>query len=248
MFTGIVQELGTIRDRQSAGAGGALRFAIDAPRLAPGLAVGDSVCCDGVCLTVETLYKDPESNPAPPGTEWEPIGFTACAIPETLSKTTLGSWAVGDPVNLEGALTASTPLGGHFVLGHVDGTCEVTAVREVGGGGDSGREVEVRLPDAFRAYCVYKGSICLSGVSLTIAAADASREGDARLRVALIPHTVEVTSLKRAAPGTRLNFEVDIIAKHVERQLAVRFGAAGGSGAADDFAGALQAWNSGARA
>lgn len=233
MFTGIVQELGTIRNRQSAGAGDALRFSIDAPRLAPGLAIGDSVCCDGVCLTVETLYTG---------------GFTACAIPETLSKTTLGTWVIGDAVNLEAALTASTPLGGHFVLGHVDGTCEVTDVRELG---ESGREVEVRLPDEFKAYCVYKGSICLSGVSLTIAAADADR---AYVRVALIPHTVEVTTLKRAVPGARLNFEVDIIAKHVERQLAARFGATGTrggmgtTGSAEGLTSVLQAWNSGAHA
>lgn len=202
MFTGIVQEVGTIRGRVSTG--GALRFVIDAPRVAPSLKVGDSVACSGTCLTVETLV---------------PGGFTACAIPETLAKTTLGEWAEGGPVNLEGALTAATPLGGHFVLGHVDGTAEVTNVRDRG---DGGREVEVRLPEEFLPYCVYKGSICLDGVSLTIAAV----EGD-RVRVALIPHTLEVTTLGHAQAGTRLNFEVDILAKHVERQLAARLGAPG---------------------
>jgi riboflavin synthase len=208
MFTGIVQETGVIRGR--APAGDAVRFAIDAPGLAPRLAVGDSVCCDGVCLTVETRRDD---------------GFTACAVPETLAKTTLDGWAVGDPVNLESALTAATPLGGHFVLGHADGTCTVTETRDLGPGGEAGRELEVRLPDEFAPYCVYKGSICLSGVSLTIAAVP---EGDgARVRVALIPHTLEATTLKRATAGARLNFEVDILAKHVERQLAARFGTAG---------------------
>jgi riboflavin synthase len=204
MFTGIVQEIGTIRGR--APAGDAVRFTIAAPAISPRLSVGDSISCDGVCLTVEMLV---------------PGGFTACAVPETLAKTTLTLWTSGGFVNLEGALTAATPLGGHFVLGHVDGVCEVTAARDLG---DGGRDLEVRIPDEFVPYCVYKGSITLSGVSLTIAAID-----DARLRVALIPHTLEVTTLKFATPGGRLNFEVDILAKHVERQLAARFGARFGS-------------------
>lgn len=230
MFTGIVQEIGTIRGRTPAGK--AVRFAFEAPHLARSLAVGDSVSCDGVCLTVETRTPD---------------GFTACAVPETLEKTTLNLWAVGGFVNLEGALTAATPLGGHFVLGHVDGTCEVTRTRDLG---DGGRELEVRVPAAFIACCVYKGSITLAGVSLTIAAV----EGD-RVRVALIPHTLEATTLKFAAPGGRLNFEVDIIAKHVARQLAARFGDAGDAGDAGKAPGAphtldaasLQSWGYEAR-
>jgi riboflavin synthase len=205
MFTGIVQEMGTIRGRIPAG--DSVRFEIEAPRVAPRLAIGDSVACDGVCLTVETLTAD---------------RFTACAVPETLAKTTLAQWTVGGFVNLEGALTAATPLGGHFVLGHTDGTCDVTDVRALGINGESGRELEVRLPEEFAPFCVYKGSICLNGVSLTIA----SVEG-ARVRVALIPHTVQETTLKYAAVGGRLNFEVDILAKHVERQLAARFATQG---------------------
>lgn len=204
MFTGIVQEIGTVRARTTvAGATeDAIRFGIAAPRLAPRLAVGDSVACDGVCLTVETQSAD---------------GFTVCAVPETLAKTTLNQWAEGGFVNLETALTAATPLGGHFVLGHADGVCTVTAARDLGPDGTSGRELEVRLPQEFMPYCVYKGSICLNGVSLTIAAVAGNC-----VRVALIPHTLEATTLKSAAPGSTLNFEVDILAKHVERQLAAR--------------------------
>jgi riboflavin synthase len=201
MFTGIVQEMGKIvarYDKVSA-AGDAVRFTLAAPSVAPKLAVGDSVACDGVCLTVETRVEG---------------GFTACAIPETLAKTTLGLWAVGGFVNLESALTAAAPLGGHFVLGHVDGVCEVAEMRDLGEGG---REVTVRLPEEFLPYCVYKGSITLAGVSLTIAAV----EGDT-VRVALIPHTLAATTLGFAAPGGRLNFEVDILAKHIERQLSLR--------------------------
>ncbi|MCD6023338.1 MAG: riboflavin synthase subunit alpha [Fibrobacteria bacterium] len=197
MFTGIVQEMGKIVARSNAGE--AVRFSIAAPSVASRLSVGDSVACDGACLTVETLIEG---------------GFTACAIPETLAKTTLSSWTVGGRVNLETALTAAAPLGGHFVLGHVDGVGEVTAVNDLG---DGGRELTVRLPEEFLPYCVYKGSITLAGVSLTIAAV----EGDA-VRVALIPHTLQATTLGLAVPGGRLNFEVDILAKHIERQLSLR--------------------------
>jgi riboflavin synthase len=205
MFTGIVQEMGKIvaRANVSAGTGHAVRFTIAAPSVASRLSIGDSIACDGVCLTVETLVEG---------------GFTACAIPETLAKTTLDLWTEGGFVNLETALTAATPLGGHFVLGHVDGVCEVTAVKDLG---DGGREVTVRLPEEFLPYCVYKGSITLAGVSLTIAAT----EGDT-VRVALIPHTLQATTLGFAVPRGRLNFEADILAKHIERQLALRFGGA----------------------
>jgi len=208
MFTGIVQAQGKIVSRSNAG--DAVRFAVEAPSVAARLAVGDSVSCDGACLTVETLVSG--SGSADSGKNV--TGFTVCAIPETLAKTTLDGWAPGRLVNLETALTAATPLGGHFVLGHVDGTCEVVSVNDLG---DGGREVTVRLPEEFIAYCVYKGSITLAGVSLTIAAV----EGD-RVRVALIPHTLEATTLGTAAAGGRLNFEVDILAKHIERQLALR--------------------------
>ena len=204
MFTGIVQEMGKIVAREDVSAGHAVRFSVSAPATAPKLAVGDSVSCDGACLTVETLLDG---------------GFTVCAVPETLAKTTLDLWAVGGFVNLEAALTAATPLGGHFVLGHVDGVCEVTEAREFGSAAESGRELTVRLPTEFLPYCVYKGSITLAGVSLTLAAV----EGDT-IRVALIPHTLEATTLGFARPRGRLNFEVDILAKHVERQLQARLG------------------------
>jgi riboflavin synthase len=197
MFTGIVQELGKIVARSSAG--DALRFTVSAPRISSRLRIGDSVSCDGACLTVETLV---------------PEGFTVCAIPETLAKTTVGLWTEGTLVNLETALTADTPLGGHFVLGHVDGVCGVESIRDLG---DGGRELTVRLPEEFVDYCVYKGSITLSGVSLTIASVE-----DDRVRVALIPHTLEMTTLGFAVPRARMNFEVDILAKHVERQLRAR--------------------------
>jgi riboflavin synthase len=214
MFTGIVQEMGKIAARENvpAAAGHAVRFSVRAPVLSPKLSIGDSVACDGVCLTVETLISTGENSP----------GFTVCAVPETLAKTTLDLWAVGGFVNLEAALTAATALGGHFVLGHTDGVCEVVEVKDLGPHSEGGREVTVRLPREFVPYCVYKGSITLAGVSLTIAAVE-----EERVRVALIPHTLGATTLGFAAPGGRVNFEVDILAKHVERQLEARFGKAG---------------------
>ncbi len=214
MFTGIVQEMGKIVARAEVARvsdlhpGQAVRFSIEAPLVAPRLNIGDSVACDGVCLTVETLIR----NSAEVVT-----GFTVCAVPETLAKTTLDLWAVGGVINLETALTAATPLGGHFVLGHADGVAEVVEVNALGSAGESGREVTVRLPAEFLPFCVYKGSITLSGVSLTIAAVE-----EDRIRVALIPHTLEVTTLGLAVPRGRVNFEVDILAKHIERQLSLR--------------------------
>ena len=197
MFTGIVTELGEILERVPVGKG--VRFKIKAPKLSKALKVGDSVACDGVCLTVEKSTAS---------------GFSVCAVPETLSKTTLGFWKTGNGVNLESALTAAIPMGGHFVLGHVDGVCEVTAIRSFG---NEGREISVRMPKEFLSYCVYKGSLCLSGISLTIASVDKDI-----LRFAIIPHTLEITNLGKAKVGTKLNFEVDILAKYVERQLALR--------------------------
>lgn len=193
MFTGIVQEIGTVRAR--APRDGAVRFFLEAPGISARLAVGDSVACEGVCLTVETL---------------EPGGFSATAVPETLARTTLGDWEPGTRVNLEASLTPATPMGGHFVLGHADGVCEVAGVRDLGEGG--GREISLRIPEGFRRYCAYKGSLAVAGVSLTIAAVE-----DEGVRIAVIPHTLAATTLGGAKTGDRLNFEADVLAKYVER-------------------------------
>ncbi len=198
MFTGIVQEVGVLRARISAGP--AIRFQVQAPRIATGLKSGDSVACSGTCLTAEEILPD---------------GFTATAVPETLSRTTLGSLREGEGLNLEPALSAGTPLGGHFMQGHVDGVAEVVEARALEGGG--GKELTVRIPPDYLRYCVEKGSFGLHGVSLTIA----SLQGD-RLRFALVPHTLAHTTLDQAAPGTRLNFEVDLLGKYVERLLEAR--------------------------
>jgi riboflavin synthase len=201
MFTGIVQEVGTVRDRIPVG--DAVRFVIEAPLLAPKLGIGDSIACEGVCLTVEEL--EPVSAAATSASR-----FIARAVPETLARTTLGMWKSGTPVNLEISLTPSTPMGGHFVLGHTDGVGEVIEVRTLAEGG--GREITVRLPENFARYCAYKGSIAFGGVSLTLAAVDRDS-----VRIAVIPHTLSVTTLGNLKTGDRLNFEADILAKYVER-------------------------------
>src|SRR5689334_1556275 len=139
MFTGIITEVGRLREKVPLS--GAVRLVFSAPATAADLKIGDSVSCNGVCLTAETV---------------SPEGFSATAVPETLSRTALGELAVGDGVNLEPALKAGTPLGGHFVQGHVDGTAEVAELRELAKG--EGCELFVRIPGDFARYCVEKGS------------------------------------------------------------------------------------------
>lgn len=198
MFTGIVQEVGVLRDKTAKGP--AIQFRFQAPRIAARLKSGDSVACNGVCLTAEDVLAD---------------GFTATAVPETLSRTALGDLVNGDGINMEPALAAGDPLGGHFMQGHVDSVAEVAAVKSLPGGG--GKELTVRVPSEYLRYCVEKGSFGLHGVSLTIA----GLEGE-HLRFALVPHTLAHTTLDKAVPGTRLNFEVDMLGKYVARILEYR--------------------------
>jgi riboflavin synthase len=207
MFTGIVEEVGVIRERIPVGP--ALRFRLTAPRVAQGLKPGDSVSCNGVCLTAEEIFPD---------------GFTATAVPETLQRSTLGAISKGDAVNLEAALKAGSPMGGHIVQGHVDGVAEVSGWKDLPDG--SGRELGIRIPDASARYCVEKGSLALHGVSLTIAGIEGGS-----IRIALVPHTLSHTNLGRMKAGDRLNFEVDLIGKYVEKLLGLA-GSAAGSGAA----------------
>ena len=191
MFTGIVRELGRVADIAGDDAGVTLRIA--APVTAGAAAVGDSIAIAGVCLTAEQVAGDE-------------LRFHA--VRETLERTTLGRLDTGDAVNVEPALRAGEPLGGHIVQGHVDA---VGAVRSLEPDGEGARVVIEAPADVLR-YCVEKGSITVDGVSLTVAALD----GEA-FSVALVPHTLAVTTLGRAAPGDRVNLEVDVLAKYVER-------------------------------
>ena len=196
MFTGIVREVGAVTG--ATGGGGGVRLEIDAPGTAPGVEVGGSVAVNGVCLTAETVV----------GTT-----LTFHAVPETLARTTLGALGRGDAVNLEPALRAGDALGGHIVQGHVDGVGRVQSVEAEG----EGLRVIVEAPEEILHYCVEKGSICVEGVSLTIAELH-----DDSFGVALIPHTVAETTLATLVPAQGVNLEVDLLAKYVERLVEPR--------------------------
>ena len=198
MFTGIVREVGSVVTTRG-GAGG-VRLEIAAPRTAPLVEVGGSVSINGVCLTAESVDGD---------------SLVFHAVPETLSRSTLGDLATGAAVNLEPALLAGDALGGHIVQGHVDGVGRVQSVEAEG----EGLRVIVEAPAEILRYCVEKGSITVEGVSLTIAELH-----DDAFGVALIPHTLAETTLATLEPGRHVNLEVDVLAKYVERLLAPRLG------------------------
>ena len=203
MFTGLVIERGRVAGALRPLAGGAVRLAIEhSAELGERLGLGASLAVSGVCLTVVA------SAPSPAGrrSEFE-------AIPETLARTTLGRLRAGDAVNLEPALRMGDPLGGHLVQGHVDGTAEVVERRDAG----ENRVLAFALPPALAPYLVEKGSITVDGVSLTVA----SRLAD-RFTVALIPHTLAVTTLGDRGVGDAVNLEVDVLAKYVHQALAAR--------------------------
>jgi riboflavin synthase len=192
VFTGIVREVATVA--AVARADGGIRLELDAPGTAPGVEVGDSVSVGGVCLTVVAL-------------DGERLAFDA--VPETLARTSLAALTEGSPVNVEPALRAGDPLGGHYVQGHVDGVGTVVSVEPEG----DGARIAITAPELAR-YCVEKGSIAVEGVSLTIAALR-----DDGFEIALIPHTLAVTTLGRLAAGDRVNLEADVLAKYVEKLL-----------------------------
>jgi riboflavin synthase len=196
MFTGIVREVGRVVEVDAGDAGATLRIA--APETAARTAVGDSVAIGGVCLTAESV-------------EGETMRFHA--VPETLSRSTLGGLRAGHGVNVEPALRAGEPLGGHIVQGHVDGLGSVCAVEQEG----DGVRVSFDAPPELLGYLVEKGSVTVDGVSLTVAGLD-----DDVFAVALIPHTLSGTTLGALAPGAQVNLEVDVLAKYVERLVAPR--------------------------
>jgi riboflavin synthase len=197
MFTGLVEDVGTVvrSERRS----DALVLALRPGRIPLAeLAVGESVCHDGACLTV---------------TEIGEVGrdaYTVLAGAETLARTTLGKLRVGSRVNLERSLRMGDRLGGHWVTGHIDGTGELAARRDLG----ANLVLVVRTPPALLRYIVEKGSIALAGVSLTVNAVDAET-----FSVAIIPHTREETTLGKLAIGDAVNLETDLLAKHVEKLL-----------------------------
>jgi riboflavin synthase len=197
MFTGIVRELGSVVAATGEGDEG-VQLRVEAPVTAPLVEVGASVAVNGVCLTVETV---------------EDATLTFHAVPETLSRSTLGGLGRGSAVNLEPALRAGDALGGHIVQGHVDGVGRVQSIEVEG----EGLRVIFEAPSEILRYCVEKGSVAVEGVSLTIAELH-----DDAFGVALIPHTISATTLAGLVPGQSVNLEVDVLAKYVERLVAPR--------------------------
>jgi riboflavin synthase len=189
MFTGLVREVGTVASMEDG------RLVVDAPVTAQGVQLGDSIAIDGVCLTV--VACDDSS-----------LSFDA--VPETLARTALGTLDQGSRVNLEPALRAGDALGGHYVQGHVDG---VGAVRSVEPEGE-GKRVRFDAPAELLKYIVEKGSIAVQGTSLTVAAVD-----ETGFEVALIPHTLQETTLGELEPEQPVNLETDVLAKYVEKLL-----------------------------
>jgi riboflavin synthase len=193
MFTGIVREFGTVVSAVEKGDGRTI--VVRAPSAAPSTSVGDSVSINGCCLTAAAV-------------DGEQISFHA--VPETLARTTLRQLRADNGVNVESAVRAGEPLGGHYVQGHVDGVGHVQSVEAEG----EGLRVFVEAPDDVLRYCVEKGSVTIDGVSLTIA-----ELADDAFAVALVPHTLEATTLSELVPGQEVNLEADVLAKYVERLL-----------------------------
>jgi riboflavin synthase len=193
MFTGLVEEMGELAAVEDRGEGRALW--VHAQRVLEDAEVGHSIAVNGCCLTVTAI---------------EPGRFSVELVPETLRRTTLGHVAPGDLVNLERSLKLDQRLGGHLVQGHVDGLAEVRGIAPEG----EGRRLTLDLPEGLARYVAEKGSIAVDGVSLTVA-----RVEDTRCEIALIPHTLAVTIAGRYAAGTRVNIEVDLMARYLARLL-----------------------------
>ena len=202
MFTGLIEEVGTILQVER---GGRFRLLVQADRVLEGVAPGDSIAVSGPCLTVEEVRGD---------------GFFASLLPETAERTTLGRARQGTRVNLERPLRPGDRLGGHFVAGHVDGIAKAAAVRDRG----ETRLVELLCPEGLERYLVDRGSVALDGVSLTVV-----EPSGRHFSVALIGATLGATTLGDLRPGDRVNMEADLLAKHIERLLAAR-GASAESG------------------
>lgn len=194
MFTGIVTALGELAAIDD---GPVRRFTVDAPWPAAELALGASVAHDGVCLTLVDIAARPQG-----------ARYAVEVSPETLKRTTLGSWQPGTKINLERPLKAGDELGGHIVQGHVDGVGEIVSRTD----SDGWMHLAVKAPGSLARFIAQKGSVAVDGVSLTVNAVNG-----AVFELMIIPHTAAVTNLSRAAAGVRVNLEVDIMARYAAR-------------------------------
>lgn len=204
MFTGLVTDVGHVKSVEDTN--GLRRVRVEGLYPASAIQMGASIQHSGVCLTVVDFGERT-------GGSW----WVVEAIPETLSRTTLGEWKAGSKVNLELSLKLGDELGGHLVYGHVDGLGELSEIRQVG---DS-RVLRVRIPEQLSKFFAEKGSVTIDGVSLTVSAVSAAH-GDAWFEVSLIPHTLSVTTLGALKTGDKVNLEVDMLARYVARMLEWR--------------------------
>lgn len=211
MFTGIVEEVGTLLVRQDQE--DAARLLIRARTVLEDVTAGDSISVNGVCLTVTDFWPDDGESAGAPSTTW-----STDVMGETLRRSSLGKAQAGDPVNLERAVSAHARLGGHIVQGHVDGVGTVLARTP----GEHWEVVRIGLPPQLARYVVEKGSIAVDGVSLTVSSVSAADDAEPWFEVSLIPTTLRETTLGTRAPGDPVNLEVDVIAKYVERLLEGR--------------------------
>lgn len=196
MFTGIIEELGKVSaiEKQP----DAIRLTIECKEVLSDLKRGDSISCSGTCLTA---------------IEIDDSSFTADVMLETIRRSSLDGVKIGDPINLERAMTAATRFGGHVVQGHVDGVGEIVSREK----SDNWDWVKIRLPEDLMKYVVHKGSITLDGISLTVNDVDGNV-----IAVSLIPETLRVTTLGYKNPGDKVNVEADVMAKHIERLMEKR--------------------------
>ena len=196
MFTGIIEELGTVTGITKQP--DALRLTINSKMVLEDLKRGDSISCSGTCLTAVEIDEN---------------GFTADVMMETIKLTSLSEVQVGDPINLERAMNAKTRYGGHVVQGHIDGVGEFVSRER----SDNWDWVRIRIPRELLRYVVMKGSITFDGISLTV-----NEISDDVIGLSLIPETLQVTTLGSKKPGSKINLEVDVMAKHIERLLEFR--------------------------
>ncbi len=200
MFTGIIEELGRVVALENRDAGA--RLTVTCSSVLADATLGASIAVNGACLTAVSIT----------GT-----GFSADLAPETLRRTNLGDLRPGCPVNLERPLRVNSRIDGHFVLGHVDGTSRILSLQPLG---DDNWWLEIAISGELSRYVVSKGSVAVDGISLTVAATREPSDADAVAAFTIIPHTFEHTTLHAYEPGARVNIEVDILAKHIEKLLS----------------------------
>lgn len=218
MFTGLIEEIGEITAIEPVG--DSLRLTVRGPKVTSDAAHGDSIQVSGVCLTVIGISNNEAG---------EAEQFTADVMEQSIKMSTLGSLRVGDRVNLERAARVDSRLGGHIVQGHVDGTAELLSATQH----DNWRTLRFSLTPELAPYLVDKGSVTLSGVSLTVSNIASEEDPQAWFEVSLIPETLTATVLGALEPGDRVNLETDILARHVARMLRFGIGAGNTEATAD---------------